>query len=125
MVVSNLALELEKENKAVMQIKAKIPKNAKPFSTRGTMKIINDKKTEIMTSSVPKVKLRTVIGSKQGEQRQATGAPPPKQCFQCKGEHGFIDCLTATEADKEAIWAKRPAEFKARRQASNQQGKRN
>eukprot|EP00644_Phytophthora_capsici_P016909 jgi/Phyca11/125691/e_gw1.59.125.1 len=61
-VVSNLALELEKENK------------------------------------------------EQSEQRKVTGDPPPKQCFHCGGDHGFIDCPTATETDKEAIRAKRRAD---------------
>ncbi|KAE9086713.1 hypothetical protein PF007_g20665 [Phytophthora fragariae] len=42
-VVSNLALELEKGNKAIMQIRSKVAKPAKPFSTRGPMKILSRK----------------------------------------------------------------------------------
>ncbi|ETP32016.1 hypothetical protein F442_19193 [Phytophthora nicotianae P10297] len=124
-VVSNLALDLEKENRAVMLMKAKLPKSAKPFSTRGPMKVTTNKKTVTLTTVVPKAKQNLSAGHKQGEQRQVTGGPPPKQCFHCGGGHGFIECPTATEADKEAIRAKRRAEFKARKQASNQQGKRN
>ncbi|ETP27992.1 hypothetical protein F442_22723 [Phytophthora nicotianae P10297] len=40
----------------------------------------------------------------------------PKKCFHCEGEHEFINCPTATEADKAAICEKRRAEFKGRQQ---------
>ncbi|ETI45093.1 hypothetical protein F443_10224, partial [Phytophthora nicotianae P1569] len=82
-VVNNLALELEKETRAVKKMK---------------------------------VKDANQVPAKVPEQRKFSRPPHPKKCFHCEGEHEFINCPTATEADKAAIREKRRAEFKARQQ---------
>ncbi|OWZ16977.1 hypothetical protein PHMEG_0009148 [Phytophthora megakarya] len=80
-VVSNLALELEKKNKALVQMKANTSKYAKPFSTRGTMKISNDKKTAIMTRNVPKTKLKKLTGYKKVTSAKSWGLRRPNRVF--------------------------------------------
>ncbi|KAE9141321.1 hypothetical protein PF002_g23 [Phytophthora fragariae] len=61
-IVSNLALELDKETRAVKQIKMKTPKPAKMFSTRGPMKI-SGRKPGTVVNAAPKPK------QQQGELR--------------------------------------------------------
>ncbi|ETP14941.1 hypothetical protein F441_10159, partial [Phytophthora nicotianae CJ01A1] len=114
-VVNNLALELEKETRAVKKMKVKDANQGKAFSRKGTLKV-NSKKPVITVGITSGTKGSAGVPAKVPEQRKFSRPPHPKKCFHCEGEHEFINCPTATEADKAAIREKRRAEFKARQQ---------
>nr|KAE8939178.1 hypothetical protein PF009_g10954 [Phytophthora fragariae] len=122
-VVSNLALELEKETRAVKKVKAKEAKHNKAFVKERSVKAFNKKTVHAVGVATTGVKRSAGGTPRQGDQRNFSRPTHPKKCFHCEGEHEFIKCPTATEADKAAIREKCRAEYKARLQAGYQQRK--
>jgi len=123
-IISNLALEQEKETRAMKQVRARMAKPGKPFSTRGPMKVQSKKPATAAGSAAAGVKTSAAAPSRAGDQRNVARPPRPKKCFHCEGEHEFLNGPTATEADKTAIREKRRAEYQSRQQTGYQQRKR-
>ncbi|KAE9083605.1 hypothetical protein PF007_g21829 [Phytophthora fragariae] len=119
-VVSERALEMEKETRALKRLKSEgSTGSSNPLPRRRTSGSINDGKEDPASVAVGGSGRKRCAGGqpKHGGQRPFSGSRPPKTCFYCRGEHEFISCPSAAEADKEAIRAKRRAEFKARQES--------
>ncbi|GMF63082.1 unnamed protein product [Phytophthora fragariaefolia] len=118
-----LALELEKESRAVKKVKAKEAKHNEAFVKDKSAKAFNKKMVHAVGVAATGLERSGGGTPRHGDQRNFSRPPHPKKCFHCEGEHEFITCLTATEADKAVIREKRRAEYKARLQAGYQQRK--
>ncbi|KAF1788404.1 hypothetical protein GQ600_18296 [Phytophthora cactorum] len=101
-VVNNLALEPEKDIRAVKRMTSKSAKPGKGFSTKGSAKVFG-KKPAIAVVVIIGGKRSASTQPKESAQRKITRPPHPKQCFHYEGEHEFDNYPTTTEADKAAI----------------------
>ncbi|GMF51789.1 unnamed protein product [Phytophthora fragariaefolia] len=98
-------------------------KHNKAFVKDRSVKAFNKEMVHAVGVAATGVKRSAGGTPRHGDQRNFSRSPHPKKCFHCEGEHEFIKCPTATEADKAAIREKRRAEYKARLQAGYQQRK--
>ncbi|KAG3180172.1 hypothetical protein PC128_g15666 [Phytophthora cactorum] len=101
-MVNNLALEPQKEIRAVKRMTSKLAKPGKGFSTKGSAKVFG-KKPAIAVGVIIGGKRSANTQPKESAQRKISRPPHPKHCFHCEGEHEFDNYPTTTEADKAAI----------------------
>lgn len=120
-LVNDFALELHKADESARQMNARVAKQGKSFSTKNSTKSFG-KKPVITTFGVTVGAKRSAdVPPRSNKQRKFARPPNTKKCFHCGEEHEFINCPTATDADKAAIRAKRREEYLSRKKDGQQQ----